>query len=222
MAQQDVRYFLNGLYLEVGNGRIKAVATDGHRMAIADCESPKGTTLSTHVIVPRKAIQELARLLATDDGQLTLSFSQNRVRIEATGAVITSKLIDGKFPDYTKVIPKNQGKQIPLNRNRFREALGRAAILANEKYKGVKLGLQAGSLQISAHNPEQEEAVEEVETSYVGESLEIGFNVTYLLEATNALSSEEITVGLNDPNSSCTIQSAGETGVQYVVMPMRL
>lgn len=222
MAQQDVRYYLNGLYLEISERSLRAVATDGHRMAVtgADCRSDSNAQLQ--VIIPRKGVQEISRLLVTEGGEVTLQLSANHARLTIDNLTFTSKLIDGKFPDYTKVIPNNQTKLVPLDRYLFREALGRVAILANEKYRGIRLNLEAGLLRLTAHNPEQEEATEELETAYAGESLEIGFNVNYLIEAVNAISSKTVVVGLSDSNSSCTLKPEDDKDTQYIVMPMRL
>ena len=222
MAQQDVRYYLNGLYLEVENHQIRAVATDGHRMAIMELQGELSALKPAQIIVPRKAIHEIARLLPSDETPVTIAVDTNHLRLQVAGLVVTSKLIDGKFPDYRKVIPAVQTKSVILNQIQFRDALSRVAILANEKYRGVRLNLQSGKLSVTAHNPEQEEAIEEIETSYSGEPLEIGFNVNYLVEAAGAIDSPEIVLGLSDANSSCTLRSSVETGAQYIVMPMRL
>lgn len=222
MAQQDVRYYLNGLYLEVREQGLRGVATDGHRMAVADVECDVSGVERLDVIVPRKAIHEIGRLVAGRDEKVRLEFGVNHMRLTAGEVVFTSKLIDGKFPDYTKVIPNNQSKMLHLDRQLLREALGRVAILANEKYRGIRLGLGEGLLQVSAHNPDQEEAFEEVETDYRGEPMEIGFNVGYLIEAATAIESETLILGLNDPNSSCTLRPEGSDSTLYVVMPMRL
>ena len=222
MAQQDVRYYLNGLYLEIHDKRLRGVATDGHRMAVADAECDAAGVERLDVIVPRKAIHEISRLLGGNEEQVRLEFGSNHMRLTVGEVVFTSKLIDGKFPDYTKVIPNNQSKSVRLDRQVFREALGRVAILANEKYRGIRLGLDESLLQVSAHNPDQEEAFEEVETDYKGEAMEIGFNVGYLIDAATAIESEVLVLGLNDPNSSCTLRPEGDTGALYVVMPMRL
>lgn len=222
MAQQDVRYYLNGLYLEIGDGNIRAVATDGHRMAVAVDGSGGQTEKAVQIIVPRKAVQEILRLVPTTEELVHLDMSTNHIRLELDGAVFTSKLIDGKFPDYTKVIPTAQSKRVTLDRQLFRESLGRVAILANEKYRGVRLNLEDGRLHITAHNPEQEEAVEELETGYSGEPLEIGFNVNYLIDAVNAIDTQDVVLGLNDASSSCTLRSADERETQYIIMPMRL
>jgi DNA polymerase-3 subunit beta len=222
MAQQDVRYYLNGLYLEVDKGSIRAVATDGHRMAIAVDSSGGQSEKAVQIIVPRKAIQEILRLVPTTEELVHVDLSTNHMRLELDGAIFTSKLIDGKFPDYTKVIPTTQSKRVTLDRQGFRESLGRVAILANEKYRGVRLNLEDSRLRITAHNPEQEEAVEELETEYSGEALEIGFNVNYLIDAVNAIETKDVVLGLNDSSSSCTLRSADERETQYIIMPMRL
>lgn len=222
MAQQDVRYYLNGLYLEIEGKRLRAVATDGHRMAMTEVEGVSGGTKALQVIVPRKGVQEISRLLVADEGSARLEFGANHARLTLEDLVFTTKLIDGKFPDYTKVIPNNQSKMVHLNRQAFREALSRVAILANEKYRGIRLNLESGKLRVTAHNPEQEEAVEEVETNFSGGSLEIGFNVNYLIEAVGALPVEEVVLGLNDSNSSCTVRAEGDGATQYIIMPMRL
>ncbi len=223
IAQQDVRYYLNGLYLEMDGIQLRAVATDGHRMAITELDCPLNKIEPIQVIVPKKAVQELSRLLDGDeDKTVQVEIGKNHIRFSLKGLIFTAKLIDGKFPDYTKVIPSIQGKQVQLDRMSFREALARVAILASEKYRGIRLNLESGRLQISAHNPEQEEAVEELETNYNGDTLEIGFNVNYLIEATGAIASNEIILGLNDPTSSCTLRASNDSSTQYIIMPMRL
>lgn len=222
MAQQDVRYYLNGLYVESAGEHIRAVATDGHRMAISTAKCISGPSKMASIIIPRKAVLEVLRLLSNVTDSVNIELSANHLRLGLNGFSFTSKLVDGKFPDYTKVIPSTQTKHLTLDRQGFRESLGRAAILANEKYRGVRLNIEKGSLRVTAHNPEQEEAVEEIEISYVGEPLEIGFNVNYLLEATAAVESPEIVLGLNDASSSCTLKAPGEPRSQYIIMPMRL
>lgn len=222
MAQQDVRYYLNGLLMELRDGKLRLVGTDGHRMAMTELAlqgTPKG---DRQVIVPRKGVQEISRLLEHNSESLQLRWSSNHIRVETSTFTFTSKLIDGRYPDYTKVLPTQQGKKLLAERDALREALGRAAILSNEKYRGVRLGLSGKSLKLSAHNPEQEEAQEEVVAEYDGDPLEIGFNVTYLMDAVGALASEQVQIGLNDPNSSCLISAPGSSYPQYVIMPMRL
>ena len=221
MAHQDVRYYLNGLLVERGPGHLRAVATDGHRLA--KCEVPvEGLEGGDQqVIVPRKGVLELQRLLTTD-GDVTLRFGTNHLQVDFADVRFTSKLIDGRFPDYDRVIPKGHPASLVGDREALREAFGRAAILSNEKYRGIRLEVEAGKAVIQAHNPEQEEAEEEVEVQYNGSPLEIGFNVTYLLEALAAVDSELVEIALNDGNSSCLIQTPGDTRAQFVVMPMRL
>lgn len=222
MAQQDVRYYLNGLCLELGSTETRAVATDGHRMAISAAEAPS-TVASRQIVVPRKGIHEMARLLEMSEELVDVQIASNHLRLRTnSGVVFTTKLIDGRFPDYTKVVPTNLSKTVGLDRVAFREALGRVAILSNEKYRGVRLNLNSGSLSVSAHNPEQEEAVEEIDADYRGEGLEIGFNVNYLIEAVNAVSSSTIQLGLNDANSSCVLWGPDDVGTRYIIMPMRL
>lgn len=222
MAQQDTRYFLNGLLMEFGNKRIRVVGTDGHRMAV--CESPFEGNIkeTTQIIVPRKGVHEFMRLLEDSPGTIELRFNANHIRAVADNFVFTSKLIDGKYPDYSKVIPSTQSKSVRIEREALRESLNRAAILSNEKYRGVRLTLANKGLKISAHNPEQEEAQEEIQADYDGDTMEIGFNVGYMLEAIGALHSQQIVLGLTDANSSCTIGSPDTKMPLYVIMPMRL
>ena len=222
MAQQDVRYYLNGLLLEVTDKKIRGIATDGHRMAVGESALEKSVKLEKQIIVPRKGVQEMLRLLSDTDDQIELEFSANHLRARATDFVFTSKLIDGRYPDYNKVIPGKQSKKLHLERNMFRETLGRVAILSSEKYRGVRLSLSNKALRFTAHNPEQEEAQEEISTDYTGEGMEIGFNVNYMIEAISALHTDNVEFGLNDPNSSCTLASPETPYPQYVIMPMRL
>jgi len=222
MAQQDVRYYLNGLLFELTDKKLRAVATDGHRMAVTELGLDKSIKSERQVIVPRKGVQEMMRLLNDTDDTVDLQFGTNHLRAQTNEFIFTSKLIDGRYPDYTKVIPHSQSKLIHLPRESFRETLGRVAILSSEKYRGVRLSLSNKILHVTAHNPEQEEAQEEVSTDYAGENMEIGFNVNYMIEAISALGSEQVVFGLNDPNSSCTLTSPDVRYPQYVIMPMRL
>jgi DNA polymerase-3 subunit beta len=222
MAHQDVRYYLNGLLLEVENETLRAVATDGHRMGMREVKLAQGPAGTRQVIVPRKGVLELSRFLDESDTPVKVSLGANHIRVVLPDLTFTSKLIDGRFPDYSKVIPQDQTKRIVLERQDLRNALSRAAILSNEKYRGVRLTLENQALRITAHNPEQEEAEEEVPIDYSGESLEIGFNVTYLIEAMGTLTSEQVQIGLSDPNSSCTLTAPGDDATLYVIMPMRL
>lgn len=221
MAQQDVRYYLNGLLLETGKKAIRAVATDGHRLAVCELPLPEQKGATQQVIIPRKGVQELQRLLG-DDGKLTLAVGSNHVRATIDDIRFTSKLIDGRFPDYEKVIPKPQANVLKADRHILRGALQRAAILSNEKYRGVRLELNPAMLRVQANNPDQEEARDEIEVEYSGEPIEIGFNVNYLLDALAAVDGEQVQLGFVDASSSCLISSPDGKGARYVVMPMRL
>ncbi len=221
MAQQDVRYYLNGTLLETDVKVLRAVATDGHRLAIAEATLVEPATTAQQVIVPRKGILELQRILG-NEGEVQLSIGTNHVRATVGDVRFTSKLIDGKFPEYSRVIPANPTKIVTAARDALRQSLHRTAILSNEKYRGVRLNLSTGVLAVQAHNPEQEEAEDSVEVSYQGDEVEIGFNVTYLLDALSAVEGETVEIGLTDANSSCLIRSPATANVRYVVMPMRL
>jgi DNA polymerase-3 subunit beta len=221
MAQQDVRYYLNGLLLETEGATLRAVATDGHRLALSQIVLPDGGAREMQVIVPRKGVLELSRLLG-HEGQLTLTIGANHVRVELDDTRFTSKLIDGRFPEYGRVVPKNPKNVVTADRALLREALQRAAILSNEKYRGVRLDLSENNIVIQANNPEQEEAVETLEVEYRGDSMEIGFNVNYLLDALGAVDEASVQLGVTDGNSSCLITAPGDESTKYVVMPMRL
>lgn len=222
MAQQDVRYYLNGLMLEPTKKLLRAVATDGHRLAMCaipvDCENSTGE----QVIVPRKGVTELHRLLSDSDSDAQIDIGSNHIRIATNGLRFTSKLIDGRFPDYQRVIPQNADKQLLVDREKLRQALTRTSILSNEKYRGIRLDLSNNNIKIQAHNPEQEEAIEEIDASYAEEDLVVGFNVTYILDVLNVLDSSDVAVQLSDPNSSALINQPGVEDCHYVVMPMRL
>jgi DNA polymerase-3 subunit beta len=222
MAQQDVRYYLNGLLFEVSGQLLRAVATDGHRLSLAEVDISNSINTEKNVILPRKGVQEMIRFLEDSDTEVELQIGANHMQATLKGITFTSKLIDGRFPDYNRVIPSTQSKRLKVQRASFRETLNRAAILSNEKYRGVRFGLGHGLMTITAHNPEQEEAQEEVAVDYSGENMEIGFNVNYISEAVGALDNNEIEFCLNDPNSSCLLRVPGNTKHLYVVMPMRL
>jgi len=222
MAQQDVRYYLNGLLFEIGPKRVRTVATDGHRLSMAEVNVSHSFEKEKQVILPRKGVQEMIRFLEDSDEPVEIQIGTNHLRANLKGLTFTSKLIDGRFPDYNKVIPSNQAKKVLVTKDAFRETLNRAAILSNEKYRGVRFGLASGTMTVTAHNPEQEEAQEELAVKYDGEEMEIGFNVNYISDAAAALDSEEVEFSLNDPNSSCIIRTPGKTDNLYVVMPMRL
>jgi DNA polymerase-3 subunit beta len=221
MAQQDVRYYLNGLLLETDGKALRAVATDGHRLALCEMELP-GTAKTTHqVIIPRKGVLELQRILGTE-GNIELAIGTNHVRAQIGDIRFTSKLIDGRFPEYGRVIPSSPPRTVEADREALRQALQRTAILSNEKYRGIRLTARPDLLVLQAHNPEQEEAEDQVEVSYKGEEVEIGFNVNYLLDALSAIEGDKVEIGLTDSNSSCLIHAPGTAHTRYVVMPMRL
>ena len=222
MAQQDVRYYLNGMLLEVSRNTLRAVSTDGHRLALCSMSAPIEQDDRHPVIVPRKGILELARLLTEPEGMVSIVLGQHHIRATTGEFTFTSKLVDGKFPDYERVLPKGGDKLVIGDRQALREAFSRTAILSNEKYRGIRLLLAAGQLKIQANNPEQEEAEEEISVDYDGSSLEIGFNVSYLLDVLGVMTTEQVRLILSDSNSSALLQEAGNDDSSYVVMPMRL
>jgi DNA polymerase-3 subunit beta len=222
MAQQDVRYYLNGMLLETSAKMLRSVATDGHRLALCEVELAEGAKSGQQVIVPRKGVLELQRILGNEDQILEVSIGSNHVRVQIGDIRFTSKLIDGRFPEYGRVIPNNPPLIVSAVREDLRQALQRAAILSNEKYRGIRFGVKPNALVIQSHNPEQEEAEEELEVAYDGPELEIGFNVNYLLDALAATEGLDVQVGLTDGNSSCLIRSSVDSNARFVVMPMRL
>ena len=221
MAQQDVRYYLNGMLLEIAGEMLRTVATDGHRLAYCEFGLNAAGGSVQQVIVPRKGVLELQRLLGSE-GVVELTIGSNHIRVQVGDIRFTSKLIDGRFPEYSRVIPVAPPKQVKADRDSLRAALQRAAILSNEKYRGIRLSVKTNTLVLQAHNPEQEEAEEELEVIYAGDEVEIGFNVTYLLEALAAVDGNEVELGLTDGNSSCLMTSSETPSARYVVMPMRL
>ncbi|WP_286785716.1 MULTISPECIES: DNA polymerase III subunit beta [Pseudomonas] len=222
MAQQDVRYYLNGMLLEVSANVLRAVATDGHRLAMCSMTAGIEQADRHQVIVPRKGILELARLLTEQDGEVAIVLGQHHIRATTGDFTFTSKLVDGKFPDYERVLPKGGDKLVVGDRQVLREAFSRTAILSNEKYRGIRLLLTSGTLKIQANNPEQEEAEEEVAVDYTGAGLEIGFNVSYLLDVLGVMTTDQVRLILSDSNSSALVQEAENDESAYVVMPMRL
>lgn len=221
MAQQDVRYYLNGMLLETGGKHLRCVATDGHRLALCEAEVDGGKLDEQQVIVPRKGVLELQRLMS-GEGSVNIELGANHIRIQLDGIRFTSKLIDGRFPEYDRVIPKESSNELTADRAAFRGALQRTAILSNEKYRGIRLIIRDSGVVMQAHNPEQEEAEEELEVKYAGEDIEIGFNVNYLLDALGAVDGDEVTLSVVDGNSSCLIRQPGRDDSKFVVMPMRL
>ena len=223
MAQQDVRYYLNGMLFEIANQTVKLVATDGHRLAMSEL-ALEGLESDRQIILPRKGIIEMSRLLSDGNGDITLSLGQNQIRASMPEYTFTSKLVDGNFPDYKRVLPKGGNKVVTGNRQELKNAFSRVSILSNEKYKGVRVMLSPGELRVLANNPEQEEAEEVVVVDYDGDPLEIGFNVTYVIDVLNTLQSDDVKITLSDANSSALLESLSDNVPEslYVVMPMRL
>jgi DNA polymerase III subunit beta len=221
MAQQDVRYYLNGTLLETDGKALRAVATDGHRLSWCELSLNGTAGELQQIILPRKGVLELQRLL-DGQGEITLDLGSSHVRIQIGDVRLISKLIDGKFPEYSRVIPVHPPRIMTAPREGLRAALQRTAILSNEKYRGVRLMFAPGLLTVQAHNPEHEEAEDQLEVDFGGEALEIGFNVGYLLDALAAIETDSVEVCLTGPDSSCLIRAPGDATVKYVVMPMRL
>ncbi|MBI2959943.1 MAG: DNA polymerase III subunit beta [Betaproteobacteria bacterium] len=222
MAQQDIRYYLNGLLVVVEDGQLKLVATDGHRLAFASKEVGSRDLPRQEVILPRKTVLELARLLGDSADPVEVELSAGQARFRFGAVVLVSKLVDGKFPDYTRVIPAQQSKRLRFKRLELLSALQRAAILTSDKFRGVRWLLSDGSLKIICSNTEQEEAQEEIDVVYQGEALDIGFNVGYLVDVLSNLDIAEVDCGLGDGNSSALITVPGRDDFKYVVMPMRM
>ncbi|HSH56899.1 MAG TPA: DNA polymerase III subunit beta [Halomonas sp.] len=222
MAQQDVRYYLNGMLLEMRDNLIRAVATDGHRLAVCTRPAELNVESPQKLIVPRKGILELVRLLDDGEDPVSLTLGASHIRAHTGDFTFTSKLVDGKFPDYERVVPRGGDKVFIADRAELRQVLSRTAILSNEKYRGVRLHLEEGNLKVMANNPEQEEAEENIAIEYSGDSLEIGFNVGYLVDVLNAIDDDRIQMTLADSNSSALMEEPGGGDALYVVMPMRL
>ena len=221
MAAQDVRYYLNGLLLLVEGSELRAVATDGHRLAFAsvaiDADLPR-----QEMILPRKTVLELNRLLVDSDDLLNITLTPNQVRFTFGSVVLVSKLIDGKFPDYERVVPASLKNDMKVGRQTLMQAMNRAAILTNEKFRGIRVVLGENSLKLMAANAEQEEAQEEIEVEYAGDAIDVGFNVGYLLDVLNNVHTEEIQWSFNDANSSALVTVPGNERFKYVIMPMRI
>ncbi len=222
MAQQDVRYYLNGLLFDLRDQLLRCVATDGHRLALCETALENSTGSKRQIIVPRKGVTELQRLLEGGDREVELEVGRSHVRVKRDDVTFTSKLIDGRFPDYEAVIPIGADREVKVDRESLRASLQRAAILSNEKYRGVRVEVTPGQLKISAHNPEQEEAQEEIEADTEVSDLAIGFNVNYLLDALSALRDEHVVIQLRDSNSSALVREASSEKSRHVVMPLRL
>lgn len=222
MAQQDVRYYLNGLMLELSANILRAVATDGHRLAYCEKQTNAEIADIKQVILPRKGVLELVRLLSEEDDIAKVTLGSNHLQVEFKDLKLTSKLIDGRFPDYNRVMPEAGKNVITADRDQLRQALIRASILSNEKYRGIRLILEKNLIKLQTHNPDQEEADIEQEVVYSGDNIEIGFNVNYMLDVLNVTNSDTIQASLRDSNSSFLLTYPDQTDCKYVIMPMRL
>ncbi len=221
MANQDVRYYLNGMLFEIDGSTLRSVATDGHRMAVARTEL-NGEFAQQQIIVPRKGVQELVKLLDSPEQTVVLQIGSSNVRAEVNNFVFTSKLVDGRFPDYRRVMPQSTTKTLIAGCDELRQAFSRAAILSNEKFRGVRVNLSGEEMCITANNPEQEEAEEMLDVSFEGEPIEIGFNVSYVLDVLNTLRCDNVRVSMSDANASALIENSEDDSAMYVVMPIRL
>ena len=224
ISTEETRYYLNGIYFHVsdeGQPVLKAAATDGHRLATCVTEV-SGLAETRQIILPRKGVLEMAKLLTDPEASVSLSLSANHLRAQTEEFTFTSKLVDGKFPDYSRVIPKGGNNVVLADRTDLRQVFNRTAILSNEKYRGVRLVLGTDTLQVFANNPEQEEAEETTAVEYQGDALEIGFNVSYLQDVLGVISTEQVKFTLSDANSSALIEEPDSSDAMYVVMPMRL
>lgn len=221
MAQQDIRYYLNGLLLEVNGERLHVVGTDGHRLSYI-CTDLGQSFEKQEIILPRKTVTELIKLLDDVDDEVVIEISANQANFTFSNIRLISKVIDGKFPDYNRVIPVGHQNRFGLNRLEVLQAMQRASILSNEKYRGIRMVLGANSLRLISSNSEQEEAEEELEIAYAGDSLDVGFNVTYLIDVLNNVQSEVVEFSFADANSSCLVTVPDNANYRYVVMPMRI
>lgn len=221
MAQQDIRYYLNGLLLEVNGERLHVVGTDGHRLSYISTELGQSFE-KQEIILPRKTVTELIKLLEDIDDEVLIEISPNQANFSFSNIRLISKVIDGKFPDYNRVIPVGHQNKFEINRLAVLQAMQRASILSNEKYRGIRMVLGAYSLRLISSNSEQEEAEEELEVSYVGDPLDVGFNVTYLIDVLNNVQSEMVEFAFADANSSCLVTIPDNANYRYVVMPMRI
>ncbi|YCO03644.1 DNA polymerase III subunit beta [Vibrio sp. VNB-15] len=221
MANQDVRYYLNGMLFEIDGTTLRSVATDGHRMAVS--QTQLGADFAQkQIIVPRKGVQELVKLMDAPEQPVVLQIGSSNVRAEVNNFTFTSKLVDGRFPDYRRVMPQSTNKTLEASCDELRQAFSRAAILSNEKFRGVRVNLADSEMRITANNPEQEEAEEMLDVTFEGDAIEIGFNVSYVLDVLNTLRCEKVRVSMSDANASALVENADDDSAMYVVMPIRL
>jgi DNA polymerase-3 subunit beta len=221
MAVHDIRYYLNGILFVAEGKQLSLVATDGHRLAFSsatlDVEVPR-----QEVILPRKTVLEMQRLLSDKEGAIEMQFAGNQAKFSFEGMEFVTKLVEGKFPDYNRVIPKNHKNIITLGRTTLLASLQRTAILTSEKFKGVRLNIEPGTLRVASNNAEQEEAMDELDIDYAGDAIEIGFNVTYLIDALTNMAQDMVKIELADSNSSALLTIPDDAAFKYVVMPMRI
>jgi DNA polymerase-3 subunit beta len=223
MAVQDVRYYLNGVLFELSGNQIRAIATDGHRLAQSEEDIDLDLSDTRQLIVPRKAIAEISRFLDDDDdSELTLEMSKNHLKVSKSDSVLITKLIDGKFPEFKGVLETELGTVLDVDRSELIETLNRAAVLTTDRFKGVKLNVAEGVMKVTASNPEQEEAVEEMEVDYSGEPIETGYNVTYLIEAARVMSGNTTQLHLQGNDGICILKQPGDERSIWLVMPMRI
>ena len=222
MAKQDVRYYLNGVLLEAQQDRLRAVATDGHRLALCDVEVSVPADATRQLILPRKGVQELLRLVGENDAEMEIVMSKNQVRISLDNYILTSKLIDGKYPDYNRVIPELSDNVVLAEREPLKQSLSRASILSSDKYRGVKITLEQNKLRALVHSPDQEQAEDEIDVEYAGDNLEVGFNVTYLHDAVNIIQTDKVRLSVSSPKSGCLVLPEEGGSCKYIVMPLLL
>jgi DNA polymerase-3 subunit beta len=221
MANQDVRYYLNGMLFEIDGSTLRSVATDGHRMAVSQTEL--GADFAhKQIILPRKGVLELVKLLDAPEQSVVLQIGSSNLRADVNNFVFTSKLVDGRFPDYRRVMPQSTNKVLLANCDELRQCFSRAAILSNEKFRGVRVNLDDNEMRITANNPEQEEAEEVLDVTFEGDAIEIGFNVSYILDVLNTLRCDNVRISMSDANASALVENAEDDSAMYVVMPIRL
>ncbi|PNH85382.1 DNA polymerase III subunit beta [Vibrio diazotrophicus] len=221
MANQDVRYYLNGMLFEIDGSTLRSVATDGHRMAVSQTEL--GADFAhKQIILPRKGVLELVKLLDAPEQSVVLQIGSSNLRADVNNFVFTSKLVDGRFPDYRRVMPQSTNKVLLANCDELRQCFSRAAILSNEKFRGVRVNLDDNEMRITANNPEQEEAEEVLDVTFEGDAIEIGFNVSYILDVLNTLRCDNVRISMSDANASALVENAEDESAMYVVMPIRL
>ncbi len=221
MANQDVRYYLNGMLFEIDGTTLRSVATDGHRMAVS--QTALGADFANkQIILPRKGVLELVKLLDAPEQPVVLQIGSSNLRAEVNNFIFTSKLVDGRFPDYRRVMPQSTNKVLLANCDELRQCFSRAAILSNEKFRGVRVNLADSEMRITANNPEQEEAEEVLDVNFEGDAIEIGFNVSYILDVLNTLRCDQVRISMSDANASALVENAEDDSAMYVVMPIRL